>query len=200
MIEDLGWSLGTAAVTASFHVHEVWFANRPLQFEDFSVMAASWSCDFNNDGTPDSTEKNPVHTYTTTGDFVAKLTINGDSNLSKMVTIKVLAEPTIPYSNDFNADDGGFYSFIMSGLSVGKWLWGAGTTGNFSGDGATIEGAKNWMTGTGGHHGYNSKAALESPGFLLAANASGDYFLDFRYRAMTAGISAVSQFLRIRQQ
>ncbi len=187
LMEDIGWTLGTTAVTANFHVREVWFANRPLQFTDFSVMATFWSWDFDNDGTPDSTDKNPTHTYTSTDTFVAKLTINGDASLSSMVTINVLAEPAIPYSNDFNVNDGGFYSFIVSGIGSGKWRWGAGTVntpGSFFGANATIEGSNNWMTGNGDSHGFDSKLALESPPFSLA-NASGDYFLDFKYRAIT---------------
>ena len=49
-----------------------------VQFADESVgNITSWEWDFDNDGTPDSTEQNPSYTYTTRGRFTVKLTVTG---------------------------------------------------------------------------------------------------------------------------
>ncbi|NIQ88288.1 MAG: PKD domain-containing protein, partial [Deltaproteobacteria bacterium] len=37
----------------------------------------TWSWDFDNDGTEDSTEQNPVYTYTTGGTYTVSLTASG---------------------------------------------------------------------------------------------------------------------------
>jgi len=47
-----------------------------VQFTDLSYGATGWLWDFDNDGTIDSTEKNPVYTYTTAGTKTVKLTVS----------------------------------------------------------------------------------------------------------------------------
>jgi PKD repeat protein len=49
-----------------------------VQFTDTSAGSITgWSWDFNNDGTVDSTDQNPIHTYTNTGTYSVKLTVTG---------------------------------------------------------------------------------------------------------------------------
>ncbi|MGF3496213.1 MAG: DUF3344 domain-containing protein [Methanolinea tarda] len=54
--------------------------NAPLtvHFTDASTgVVTGWAWDFDNNGTVDSTEKNPVYTYTTPGTYTVKLTVTG---------------------------------------------------------------------------------------------------------------------------
>ncbi|MDD1687921.1 DUF2341 domain-containing protein, partial [Methanoregula sp.] len=63
-----------------------------VQFTDLSYGATGWQWDFNNDGTIDSTEKNPVYTYTAAGTFTVNLTATnayGSATESKTAYITV---------------------------------------------------------------------------------------------------------------
>ncbi|MFA5296470.1 MAG: DUF3344 domain-containing protein [Methanoregulaceae archaeon] len=46
-----------------------------VQFTDLSYGATSWQWDFDNDGTIDNTEKNPVYTFTAAGTYTVNLTV-----------------------------------------------------------------------------------------------------------------------------
>jgi PKD repeat protein len=49
-----------------------------VQFTDESIGCIDvWQWDFNNDGTFDSTDRNPSHTYTIAGDYTVSLTVTG---------------------------------------------------------------------------------------------------------------------------
>ncbi len=62
-----------------------------VQFTDLSENAVSWSWDFESDGNIDSTDKNPVHTYTIPGKYTAKLTVsNENGTASKTLEVIVL--------------------------------------------------------------------------------------------------------------
>ena len=55
-----------------------------VQFTCLSTGAFAWEWDFNNDGTIDSTEQNPVFTYLTSGIYTVTLTINnGEDTITK---------------------------------------------------------------------------------------------------------------------
>ncbi|WP_449405441.1 PKD domain-containing protein [Methanosarcina lacustris] len=81
--------------------------NAPLTvtFTDTSTgFPTAWSWDF-GDGTT-STDQNPVHTYTSAGDYTVTLTVsNADGTASKDGTITVLqtTEPVVPVAN-FTSD------------------------------------------------------------------------------------------------
>ena len=66
-----------------------------VQFTDISTNVTSWAWDFNNDGTVDSTEQNPVYTYTAAGNYTVNLTVsNADGNNSEVKTdYIVVSEP-----------------------------------------------------------------------------------------------------------
>jgi PGF-pre-PGF domain-containing protein len=73
-----------------------------VQFTDLSQNAASRSWDF-GDGT-NSTEQNPVHTYSTAGNYIAKLTVsNKNDTVSKVATISVQEYKVLPVA-DFSAN------------------------------------------------------------------------------------------------
>ena len=66
------------------------YATLSVQFTDSSQNAVSRSWDFNNDGTADSSEVNPVYKYTTPGTYTANLTAsnaNGTNFTTKTITV-----------------------------------------------------------------------------------------------------------------
>jgi PKD repeat protein len=67
------------------------YAPLSVQFTDLSQNAASRSWDFNSDGTVDSSDANPVYTYTTPGTYTANLTVsNANGTAFKTAPITVL--------------------------------------------------------------------------------------------------------------
>ncbi len=67
------------------------YAPFSVQFTNLSENAVSWSWDFESDGNIDSTDKNPVHTYTIPGKYTAKLTVsNENGTASKTLEVIVL--------------------------------------------------------------------------------------------------------------
>ena len=75
---------------------DVGFAPLSVQFTDFSRNSVSRSWDFNNDGIPESTEKNPVYVYTDPGNYTVNLTVS-DANTtdSKLFTILVFPKDLV---------------------------------------------------------------------------------------------------------
>ncbi|WP_052730787.1 PKD domain-containing protein [Methanosarcina horonobensis] len=69
------------------------FSPLSVQFTDFSKNAILRSWDFNNDGVPESTEKNPVYVYTNPGNYLVNLTVSDiNTTDSKLFTVLVFAE------------------------------------------------------------------------------------------------------------
>ena len=75
-----------------------------VQFSDLSENAVSFNWDF-GDGA-NSTEKNPVHTYSTAGIYTFNLTVTNENGTdSKLATINV-SEKTVPDDNETDEGDG----------------------------------------------------------------------------------------------
>lgn len=63
-----------------------------VQFTDLSKNAVSWNWDFNNNGKSDSSDKDPVCTYLSPGNYTVNLTVkNENGTASKTATIIVTA-------------------------------------------------------------------------------------------------------------
>jgi PKD repeat protein len=63
----------------------------------------SWAWDFDNNGVVDSTEKNPVYTYTAPGTYTVKLTVTGPSGSdsevkTNYITVTVPVKPVAAFS------------------------------------------------------------------------------------------------------
>ncbi|AKB37166.1 cell surface protein [Methanosarcina siciliae C2J] len=73
-----------------------------VQFNDTSTgNVTSWQWDFNNDGTVDSTEQNPIYTYSTAGTYDVNLTVSnavGSDSEVKTEYISILL-PSAPVAN-----------------------------------------------------------------------------------------------------
>lgn len=62
-----------------------------VQFTDLTVgLVSNWFWDFDNDGTIDSTEQHPSHTYTASGRYSVKLTVAGDGGFDTRIKEKYI--------------------------------------------------------------------------------------------------------------
>ena len=92
-------SLGAAPLGADFSASPT-SGDAPLAVRFFDLSSGSptsWAWDFENDGTVDSTEQSPSHTYTTAGTYSIKLTVTDASGAvsSRTRSNYVSAQPLI---------------------------------------------------------------------------------------------------------
>ncbi len=111
----------------------------PVQFTDNSLNATSWSWDFNNDGTNDSSEQNPIYTYTSDGTYTVVLfAVNGtESDVeTKMDYIVVNAvssdiEPVADFTANITSGDNPLtVLFTDSSTNATEWYWDFDNDGN----------------------------------------------------------------------
>jgi len=114
---------GVPAVVADFSASPTsGDASLSVQFTDQSTgETMSWDWDFNNDGTVDSTEQNPVHIYSTPGTYTVWLKVSGwegsdTETKADYITVNVLEEPlTISPDSMTMSPYGDEQLFIASG-------------------------------------------------------------------------------------
>jgi parallel beta-helix repeat protein len=82
------------------------YAPLTVQFTDQSSNTpTSWAWDFNNDGTPDSTLRNPVYTYSNPGIYSVKLTVaNAGGNDNELKTAYISVSASVAPVAAFSAD------------------------------------------------------------------------------------------------
>ncbi|MFC6087217.1 ThuA domain-containing protein [Sphaerisporangium aureirubrum] len=73
------------------------------------VLTYAW--DFDDDGTVDSTDPNPAHTYTGAGNYSAVLTITNTDGVKATASIPIVAGNTRPTVTLTPPPDGGFFEF-----------------------------------------------------------------------------------------
>ena len=72
------------------------YAPLSVQFTDLSQNAASWSWDFDNDGTPDSDLQNPVHVYEVPNSYTVNMSVSNENGTnSKTATIVVMEAESV---------------------------------------------------------------------------------------------------------
>ncbi|WP_079036623.1 ThuA domain-containing protein [Streptomyces silaceus] len=71
----------------------------------------TYAWDFDGDGTTDSTEANPTHTYTKKGQFSARLKVTGPGDLSGLAVREVTVGNTRPTVTIQQPPNGGMFSF-----------------------------------------------------------------------------------------
>ncbi len=99
-----------------------------VQFNDSSKNATEVNWDFDNDGTPDSTERNPVYSYATPGNYTVNLTaINGNGTNSTFVGITVLQKPVFPVASFSSNATKGYAPLSVQFTDLSEnatgWLW-----------------------------------------------------------------------------
>ncbi|HCA86449.1 MAG TPA: sugar-binding protein [Streptomyces sp.] len=85
------------------------FSSAGSGLENGKPVTYAW--DFDGDGTTDSTEPNPSHTYTDTGRFTARLTVTGPDELTAVAVRDVTVGNTRPAVTIQQPPDGGMFSF-----------------------------------------------------------------------------------------
>ncbi|OPZ45103.1 MAG: PKD domain protein [Euryarchaeota archaeon ADurb.BinA087] len=115
-----------------------------VQFTDLSTgTPTSWAWDFQNDGTVDSTVKNPVFTYATPGLYSVKLTATNTGGSNTTVRTNYINVTTVPPVANFTANKtsgGAPLTVQFTDLSTGSptsWAW------DFQNDGSTDSTVKN---------------------------------------------------------
>lgn len=99
--------------------------NKQVNFVDQSVGATSWSWDF-GDGSQ-STERNPIHTYASTGTYTVVLTATnaaGSAQASQVVTIAAGLAPEAAFAYSVSGYQANFVD--KSKNSPTSWLWNFG--------------------------------------------------------------------------
>jgi PKD repeat protein/glucose/arabinose dehydrogenase/type 1 glutamine amidotransferase len=76
---------------------------------DGTPVTLAW--DFDGDGTTDSTEATPSHTYTTTGNYTARLTVTDEGGKSAVANVAIVVGNTPPVVTLTAPVDGGFIDF-----------------------------------------------------------------------------------------
>ncbi len=69
-----------------------------IVFQNTSATGTTWEWDF-GDGSPVSSEKNPIHKYTEPGTYNVRLTADGNKSISKRIMISDLV-PRVSYTSD----------------------------------------------------------------------------------------------------
>ena len=119
------------------------YAPLAVQFTDDSKGPGliNWSWDFTNDGVADSTDQNPVYTYTTPGTYAVSLSVKGTGGITTMVRkdfiIVSAGVPAAPKAEFVGTPTHGKAPLTVqfTDKSIGKditaWAW------DFNGDGKT---------------------------------------------------------------
>ncbi|MFD1146818.1 ThuA domain-containing protein [Saccharothrix hoggarensis] len=76
---------------------------------DGAAITVAW--DFDGNGTTDSTEANPSHTYTANGNYTARLTVTDADGKSASANVSIVVGNTAPVITLTSPVDGGFIDF-----------------------------------------------------------------------------------------
>jgi PKD repeat protein len=154
----------------------------PLEvvFTDASTGATSWAWDFDNDGTTDSTDQNPAHTYNTAGIYSVELTVTGPLGSDSMTKTNYITVKEPAPVVDFEASTttpvvGQAVTFTGSntGGAVDTWTW---DFGDGSGSGQTAP------------HTYNTAGT-----YTVSLTATGPDYTDTETKAnyITVGAATI---------
>jgi photosystem II stability/assembly factor-like uncharacterized protein len=159
---------------------------------DYTAIASGTLNWGDGDADPKTIAVNIVNDTLVEGDETVEFSLSNFSGAgigsSSSTTLTIVDDERleIPYTNDFNTDNGGFKPVVLSGSGY-QWEWGAGQSGkpnmNPTKGYSTIEGAANWMTMLNDWHGGYRSYALETP-LISLLGGTGDYFLEFKYRGI----------------
>lgn len=77
--------------------------------DDEEIVSYEW--DFTNDGEIDSTEPDPVHTFTEDGEYNARLTVTGSNDLTGVAVVPISVGNTRPTVEFETPPNGGFFEW-----------------------------------------------------------------------------------------
>ena len=159
------------------------YAPLSVQFTDLSQNVESRSWDFNNDGTADSYDMNPVYVYTAPGVYTAKMTVTNPNGADyKTATIKV-SQPGSSNSNGNKHHGTGTGKAVVIHSSIVSDNDGTGETGDLiknknkslgseQNDGETVEDIKP-ISGQKDNTGNPANESKKTPGFEMICGITG---------------------------
>jgi PKD repeat protein len=160
-------------------------ADLAVTFTDLSTGGIdTWSWDFDNDGTEDSTEQNPVYTYNTAGSYTVKLSVSGPGGSSNSSKTDYITVYTPAVANFSGTPTGGTVPLTVtftdaSTGDVDTWSW------DFDND------------GTEDSTEQNPSFTYNTPGtysVALTASGLGGSYKDIKTDYITVYIPASSEF------
>ncbi|MCK9591352.1 MAG: DUF3344 domain-containing protein [Methanoregula sp.] len=115
-----------------------------VRFSDTSTgIITSWAWDFNGDGSIDSTDQDPVYTYTTIGSYAVNLTVAGPGGADTTIKTSYITVTAVPPVAAFTATPRSgrpplavLFNDTSSG-SIASWAW------DFTNDGTIDSTTKN---------------------------------------------------------
>ena len=114
---------------ANFIVHaDEYTTNRVVEFYDNTEGATSWKWDF-GDSTAIDTRQRTLHQYKKPGEYIARLTINGNCSHEKLVTITSISQqvgylPIIDAPNVAFVGDAVYFDAAKEGGESWEWSFG----------------------------------------------------------------------------
>ncbi len=135
-----------------------------IQFTDLSQNTISWSWDFDNNGQPEFSNKNPVYVYTVPGVYTVNLTaINENGTTSKLTTINVTegSENNSGNSGSTGNDTTSGYSEIVENEVDDS---GGSVSGGHSSEGSSSGGSSSGGSSSGGSSSGGSSSGGSSSG------------------------------------
>jgi len=113
------------------------YAPLVVQFTNLSANAESVSWDFENDGVTDTDESNPIHEFTTPGNYTVNLTAsnaNGTNSKLDTITVTEKPEPVLPVANFSTNVSEGYAPLVVqfndSSKNTTGWHWDFGDGAN----------------------------------------------------------------------
>lgn len=99
--------LGEEGLEADFFADSTLvYPNSEIQFADQSLgMLSSWQWDFDNDGTIDATNRNPVHAYTSPGTYTVKLSVSDGNNTQSEIKTDYITVLSPASAEDRSVED-----------------------------------------------------------------------------------------------
>lgn len=136
-----------------------------VSFTDQSTgTITSWAWDFENDGTVDSTQQNPAHTYTTPGTYEVKLGVTGPGGTDDQVKTRYITVTEAAPVAEFTATPRSGYpplAVTFTDQSVGSvttWQW------DFENDGTVDSTSQNPVFSYAREGIYNVTLTVTGPG------------------------------------
>ena len=163
-------SFGIIELTADFNVSSTnYYVEDEIQFIDTSIgNPTTWEWDFENDGTYDSFEQNPIHDYNAMGTYSVKLRITRDTQEDFLIKDNLITIEDIPLSEPQNVQVNIFYPHAIIS-------WSAVDT-NIFGDSITPDGYKIFYSENGEDYFYLGTTAITTYIHIGAAEFNNKMF------------------------
>lgn len=118
---------------ANYYIHaDEYLVNKVVEFHDNTDGATSWEWDFGDSTTVDN-RRRTIHYYKEPGEYIVKLTVNGNCKHERLVTITSISQqtgylPLISAPNVATVGENVYFDAEKEGAE--SWEWSFGETSN----------------------------------------------------------------------